>query len=499
VKGEHGLARTLKDNDVALAAGVYGDPCTSLLRALSEAQVPVEVSVEEKTALSQALGVSVAGKRAVAVFKQVGVNVAADALVGAATHGTGAGLLVLMGDDPGAAKSTNEQDSRWYAKLSELPVLTPHDADGLARATVEGLELSEALGLPVLLQLTARLTLNEGEVGDYTASTTGAFDRDRPWGRFMLERHKHLHQELYPTLLERIEASELHRVSTGDGPDGVISCGGASQLVTAESYFALGYAHPLPERRLVDFLKGLERVLIVEEVAPIVEEAVRALAHAHGLDVSVLGRLSGHLPRVGPLTPEAVAGAFNRKPEGLNFEVTREPNRGIFELPCGGFEPLYRALDAALPEGYPVAGDVGCSILHGYFPPQVVDTAYALGTSVATGAGLSFGGNKGVAIVGDTGFLHSGLSALLNASAHGHDLLLIVLHNEIAGMTPGHLDLPGMERIPVLIEACGADALDDVAVSASAEGELQALFEERLKQRGVHVVIARGQGRAWGT
>ncbi len=499
MKGEHGLAKTLKANGVALAAGVYGDPCTALLRALSEAGVPVEVSVEEKSALAQALGVSVAGGRAVVAFKQVGVNVAADALVGAATHGTGAGLLVLAGDDPGAAKSTNEQDSRWYARLSELPVLTPHDADGLARAAVEGLELSETLGLPVLLQLTARLTQDEGEVGDYTANTTGAFDRDRPWGRFMLERHKYLHQEIYPRLLETIEASELHRVTSGDGPDGAISCGGASQLVQVPNHFALGYAYPLPERKLVDYLKGLKRVLIVEEVAPVVEEAVRSLAHAHGIDVSVLGRLSGHLPRVGALTAEAVAGAFDLEPEGLNFDVTQEPNQGIFQLPCGGFEPLYRALDAALPEGYPVAGDVGCSILHGYFPPQVVDTAYALGTSVATGAGLSFNGDKGVAVVGDTGFLHSGITALLNAAAHGHDLLVIVLHNGIAGMTPGHLDLPGMERIPLLIEACGVDALDELDVEADSEADMRAAIEKRLGQRGVHVVLARGQGRIWGT
>lgn len=497
--GEGALARTLRANGVGLVAGVYGDPCTSLLRSFSDAGLHVEISVEEKTAMAQALGASVAGCRAAAVFKQVGVNVASDPLINAALHGCGAGLLVFLGDDPGAAKSTTEQDSRWYARLSELAVLVPHSADHLCRSAVEGLELSEELGLPVLLQVTSRLTKAADPAGDYRARTQGRFDRDRPWSRFMLDRHKYLLQELYPALLARIEDSALHQIQRGAGDDGVISCGGVSQWVSAHNHFALAYACPLPEQRLAQFLSGLKRVLVVEEVAPVVEEAVGALVAAHGLQVQVLGRLSGHLPRVGPLEQAQLASAFSLRPQGWNFEVNVQPTGEIFQLPCGGFEPLYLALDAALPEGYPVAGDVGCSILHGYFPPQVVDTAYALGTSIATACGLSANGQKGVAVIGDTGFLHSGVTALLNAVEHGHNVLAIIIHNAISGMTPGHLEIPGMHRIRALAAACGVDAIDECDVRTDPPEAIQALIVQRLAERGVHVLIAKGKAKTWGS
>jgi len=488
----------MKANGVALAAGVFGDPCTSLLGALSQAGVHVEISVEEKSAMAQALGASVAGKRALAVFKQVGVNVACDPLINAAIHGTGAGVLVLMGDDPGAAKSTNEQDSRWFAKLSELPVLTPHSADHLARSAVEGLELSETLGVPVLLQLTERLTQAQDAVGTYTVSTQGTFDRDRPWGRFILDRHRYLLETLYPKLQDHVEVSPLHRVQRGRGEQGVVSCGGVSAEVRSQNHFALGYAYPLPEQRLVKFLGGLKRVLVVEEVAPLVEGALQALVGAHGLEVQILGRLSGHLPRVGPLEARHVDGAFSRSPQGWNFELEIKPNEALMALPCGGFEPLYQALDELLPEEQRVAGDVGCSILQGYFPPQLVDTAYALGTSVATASGLSLNGHKGVALIGDTGFVHSGITGLLNAVEHGHNVLVVVLNNGIPGMTPGHVGIPGLAKINDLVRACGVDTLDTHDLNTAPDAALKALLAQRLQRAGVNVVVVKATPKPMG-
>jgi indolepyruvate ferredoxin oxidoreductase alpha subunit len=498
--GEEALARTLKNCGVALVTGVYGDPCTTVLDRLAAEGLRVEISVEEKTALAQALGASVAGSRAVVAVKHVGVNVASDPLLHATTHGIGAGLLVLAGDDPGAAKSTTEQDSRWYAKLGEFPVLTPRDANILARAAVEGLALSEELGIPVMLQITARLmqARSGGDRITTGASQLGApptFDRPRAWGRFILDRHKYVHQRVWPRLVERVERSELHAVQRGDGPDGVISCGFVSSLVAHGNHFALGYAHPLPDRKLLEFLKGVRRVLIVEETAPIVEEGVRALVGAHGLSVEVIGRLTGHLPRVGPLEARHIEQAFEIDPHGLHFDVQIEVGDAILKLPCGGFEPLYQALDALLPEGHRVAGDVGCSILHGYFPPQVIDTAYGLGTSIATASGMSLAGHKGVAVIGDVGFLHSGITGLLNAVEHGHDVLVIILYNRISAMTPGRLEIRGLEKIQALAAACGPATIDEIDVDAATPEELKGLLRARLGESGVNVVIAKARPR----
>ena len=498
--GESALVEALKRGEVALVTGVYGDPCTSLLDRMRAEGLRVEISVEEKTALSQALGASVVGKRAVMAAKQVGINVAADPLVTAATHGIGAGVLVICGDDPGAAKSQNEEDSRWYAKLTELPLIVPHDPQTRAAGAVEGLQLSEELGVPVLMQITGRLTRMTGPVElPEPLGSAPAFRRERAWSRFILERHKYHLQEVWPKLQARVEGSKLHRVSKRENArEGVISCGYASSLVEHENHLVLGYAHPLPERLLAGFLEGLERVLIVEEIAPFVEEGVRALVGARGLRVEVLGRLTGHLPRVGQLEREHVAAALEREPQGWNFDVKMQLSDTLQAVPCGGFEPLYQALAEVLPEGHPVAGDVGCSILYGYFPPQVVTTAYALGTSIGTAAGMSLSGGKGVALIGDTGFLHSGITGLLNAVEFGHNVLVIVLYNRISAMTPGEQEIKGIERLKRLIEACGPTAIDEVDVDRASPEDLKGLLEKRLGERGVHVVIAKAQPRPFG-
>jgi len=490
------LAKTLKKNKIALVTGVYGDPCTALLDECAKQGLHVEISTEEKAAFAQALGASVAGLPSVVIVKQVGVNVLADPLITAVTHGIGAGLLLIAGDDPGAAKSQNEQDSRWYAKLANIPVLTPPGPQFVSDAAIEGLQVSGTLGIPVMLQVTGRLLEGEGHPSEIPLTVEARFDRDRAWKHLILDRYKYFYQKIYPQMYELVEDSPLHQISelphssTWSEKYGVISCGFVSTLVTEKNHFALGYAHPLPERALVSFLKDLERVLVVEEIAPIVEEAVNALVAQHGLKTKVFGRLTGHLPRIGKLEAQHIAEAWGRTGGELHLDIPTQVSGGILDLPCGGFELLYEVLDEVLPEGYLVAGDVGCSILHGYFPPQVIDTAYALGTSISTAAGMSLSGRKGVAIIGDTGFIHSGITGLLNAVEHKHNVLVIVLYNKFSAMTPGAKPIPGLERVRALVEACGVDAVDEVQMERVSRDVLKELIEKRLGERGVHVLIA---------
>jgi indolepyruvate ferredoxin oxidoreductase alpha subunit len=511
------LVQTLKKNKIALVAGVYGDPCTALLDECAKHGLRTEISTEEKTAFAQALGASVAGLPSVVIVKQVGVNVLADPLVTAVTHGIGAGLLLIAGDDPGAAKSQNEQDSRWYAKLADIPVLTPPGPQYVSDAAIEGLSLSATLGIPVMMQVTARLLDGMGRVSEMPLAAEGRFDRDRAWKNLILDRYKYYYQKIYPQLVELVEDSPLHQASPGQASldvhlrqpsagegersrrslakSGVISCGFVSTLVREEHHFALGYAHPLPERQLVNFLRDLDRVLIVEEIAPMVEESIAALVAKHSLKTKVFGRLTGHLPRIGALEEKHIAEAWERVGGAFDLDVSAAVSGGILELPCGGFELLYEVLDEVLPEGYFVAGDVGCSILHGYFPPQIIDTAYALGTAIATAAGMSLSGRKGVAIVGDTGFIHSGITGLLDAVEHGHDVLVIILYNKYSAMTPGAQPIPGLERVRALVEACGVDTIDEVQMESITKDELRGLVQRRLAERGVQVLLAHARPR----
>lgn len=491
VTAREALVQTLKENEIALVTGVYGDPVTALLDEMARQGLRVEISTEEKVAFAQALGASVVGQRSVVAVKQVGVNVLADPLVTCVPHGIGNSLLLIAGDDPGAEKSQNEQDSRWYAKLAQIPVLTPPGSQFVSEAAVEGLDLSAALGIPVMLQVTGRLLSGPGRRSETPVAADGTFVRQRAWGNLILDRYKHFYKEIYSQLVELVEDSPLHQIKTKAGARrGVISCGFVSTLVTEEPHCALGYAHPLPERQLVEFLRPLESVLIVEEIAPIVEEAVGALVARHRLQTRVLGRLTGHLPRIGKLDAEQIGQAWERRPDGIHLEIQPQVSSGILELPCGGFEMLYRVLDELLPEDYLVAGDVGCSILHGFFPPLVIDTAFGLGTSISTAVGMSLSGRKGIALIGDTGFVHSGITGLLDAVAHGHDILVIVLYNKASAMTPGAQPIPGLERVPDLIRACGVSAIDEVEMGKISEEDLKALLQRRLSERGVHVLLA---------
>jgi indolepyruvate ferredoxin oxidoreductase alpha subunit len=491
VTAREALVQTLKENEIALVTGVYGDPVTALLDEMARQGLHVEISTEEKVAFAQALGASVAGKRSVVAVKQVGVNVLADPLVTCVSHGIGNSLLLIAGDDPGAEKSQNEQDSRWYAKLAQIPVLTPPGPQSVSEAVVEGLDLSAALGIPVMLQVTGRLLQGPGRASETPVAVEGAFARERAWGHLILDRYKYFYKEIYSQLTELVEDSPLHQIQTKRGARrGSISCGFVSTLVTEEQHFALGYAHPLPERQLVEFLRPLESVLVVEEIAPIVEEAVGALVARHRLQTRVLGRLTGHLPRIGKLEAEQIREAWERRPDGPHLDIQPQVSSGILELPCGGFERLYQVLDELLPEDYLVAGDVGCSILHGFFPPLVIDTALGLGTSISTAAGLSLTGRKGIAIIGDTGFVHSGIAGLLDAVEHKHNILVIVLYNKYSAMTPGAQPIPGLERVPALIKACGVSEMDEIDMEKIAPAELKALLQKRLGERGVHLLLA---------
>ena len=492
--GDEALTQVLLQNKISLVTGVYGDPCTPLLDHFTSAGLPVEISLDEKVAMAQALGASAAGIRSVVAVKQVGMNVLADPLVTAVSHGIGAGLLIICGDDPGAAKSQNEQDSRWYAHLAEIPVFTPRDPQSIANAAIEAFKLSDKLGIPVMLQITGRLTSMDAEFE--LPSPLGApptYDRLRPWGRFILDRHKNHFQAVWPDVESAIEMSNLHRATSGTGRDGLISCGYVSNIDSDLSHLSLGTANPLPEKLIADFLSNLDRVLVVEEIAPIVEKGIREIAGANNIKVEVLGKLTGHLPRVGQIDQKHVDEAFNLEPEGLNFDSFLELSNSLNEVPCGGFEMLYQVLDSILPEEHQVAGDVGCNIIQGYFPPQTIDTAFALGTPIGTAAGMSLSGRKGIAIIGDVGFLHSGVTGLLNSVEHNHNVLVIVLHNEIPAMTPGSLGSVGMANLPRIINGCGVEHVDHVDLQTDQPSDVKAVIEKNLNETGVQVVIVKAK------
>ena len=303
--GLNALTYGIFDAGVGVATGVVGFPVTKIIENLRPIWIP---AANEKVGIDLALGAAASGTRSVLVTKHVGLNVASDSLITAATHGVGAGLVVIAGDDPGAKLSQNEQDSRYYGKIAEIPVMDPHSARNAYDCAVKAFEQSALLSVPVIVRITGRLLNTQGVVERVPSAQGVSKSIEKSiWNLTHLGRHQHLLRYAYPKMLQFAETSDLNE-QDGAGAIGIISAGYASTLVDDAiqgrddvAHLRLGIVNPLCERRIDSFLEEHNRVLVVEESSALVEESIHA---------KVLGKLSGHVPRFGELTSNDVTQAL---------------------------------------------------------------------------------------------------------------------------------------------------------------------------------------------
>jgi len=419
------------DAGAGVATGIVGFPVTSLINKLR----PIwRASANEKIGLDLALGAAASGVRSVFVTKHVGLNVASDSLVTAATHRIGAGLVVIAGDDPGAKLSQNEQDSRYYGKIAEIPVIEPHGTQNAYEGVTEAFKVSEQLSVPIIVRITDRLLKKQGTVERaFLDRPLGKKIQKDVWELTHLGRHQYFLKRVYPQVLQFAETTGLNE-EEGSGALGVISAGYASVLVEDAlcgredvAHLELGVTNPLCERRIAVFLKEHNRVLVVEEGAPFVEESIRG---------RVLGKLSGHVPRFGELTSADVERAltyFEADYITQKFAIETLQSRGYTGEICADcpFLPFYHALvrlDAM------IAGDMGCTIRTANPPFKLIDVAYSLGSAIGVACGFEQGG---LAVLGDCAFLHSGVEALISAIVFKHNVKAFVLENRVSAITGG--------------------------------------------------------------
>lgn len=454
--GNHAVARGAYEAGVTVAAGYPGTPSTEILEALARYEgVYVEWSSNEKVALDVALGASLGGARALAAMKHVGVNVAADTLLSAAYTGVGAGLVVVSADDPGMHSSQNEQDNRLYARFAGIPLLEPADSAEAKAFTAAAFELSEAYDTPVLLRTTTRISHGSGvvEIGERRPPARRGFRRD-PAKYVMLPAHARARHPILLDRLDRLEeeanTSPLNTVELRDPRVGVITSGIAAQYVRdalpEASVLRLGFSFPLPLRCIRDFAAAVDRLVVVEELEPIVEDALRAA----GLRVE--GK--AYFPRTGELTPDLVREGFVRA--GVLTAAASPPVPALISRLPGASRPAVRAtprppvLCPGCPHTVPfmalrqlgaaVAGDIGCYTLAALPPLAAIDTTLAMGSSIGMAIGLARSGAPGgpvVAALGDSTFLHSGMSALLDAVYNRTPITVLILDNGTTAMTGG--------------------------------------------------------------
>jgi len=541
VSGAYALARGAIEAGVSLVTGYPGAPATAVVNEILELTSPDEVQVEwasnEKVAIEMAFGGSLGGTRSLLCVKSVGLNVALDPLMALNLSGCNAGLVILVGDDPGGWGSQNEQDSRALALAAEVPLLEPTTVSDARAAMRQAFQLSEETGLPVIVRVTRALVLAKDEIQtsevskDFRSLAPPSFQREfMRWVVLpinVVPRHLRLLQRL-DAVQARFEDSPFNGVE-GEGPQGVIAAGFAYQKLLdlldgtvppGLRLLRLGTFYPLPMERVTAFLQTVESVLVLEETAPLVERAVRTAAQGAGLTLPVYGRGTGHVSRTGELLAPHIAAALNRFLPRLALPTEGESSRPMPSRQplCDGcpYVPTFDALteivaqlggrDQAI-----VVGDPGCMVRAQLPPYELLDVKTSLGSSIGMAAGIALGMLKGgtgkrvVALCGDSSFLHSGFSGLVDATQVGARMLVLILDNGTTALSGGQphpasqSDARGRPRRAVDLAALAREAgADMVQVVDLDRGEdIRSAIEMGMDFDSLAVVIARGRCPRW--
>ncbi len=507
--GNEALARGIWEAGAKVASAYPGTPSTEILENL--ARYPVEDieaqwATNEKVAFDVAAGASFAGVRAACVMKHVGLNVAADALMSQTYIGVNGGLVLIVCDDPGIHSSQNEQDTRLYARLAQIPVLEPVDAQEALEFVRIAFDISEEFDTPVIVRSTTRLshTRSVVKMAERLEVAKRPFIED-PSKNVMIPLHA---RQRHPLLFERekglgeyFDASPLTRIDKGNTDYGVITQSVAysyvKEVLPGAHVLKLAAAHPLPARTIAKFCADLDRVFVVEELEPVVEDAIRSM------NIEVEGKK--WFPHTGEFSPEIVragfeaAGILEPLPKDIEVDVEVTPT-GRPPVLCSGCPHTstymaVRALEAR------VAGDIGCYTLAAVKPLQAIDTCVAMGSSIANAVGMAKAGLNErpiIATLGDSTFLHSGIPPLIDAVYNNANITVIILDNHITAMTGGQdhaatgVTLRGIATHRVdFEEMCRAIGVKWIKkVDSYDVGAMFRTFREASEFKGVSVVIS---------
>ena len=488
--GNEAIARGAIEAGVAFATTYPGTPSSeislSLFQMSHESDLYFEYSTNEKVALEVAAGAANSGVRTLCMMKHVGLNVAADPLMTLAYVGVKGGLVIISADDPFMFSSQNEQDNRYYGKLSGLPILEPSSVEEAKEMIKYAFDLSEELQEPVIFRTTTRVNHSTGVVtlGDIRERITrGDFKKDPMNYVTVPAVSRKLHVKLLEniTKAEKIAASSDYNFTSGDGSWGIV-CNGVSHGYVSDAVsdlniqdkvkiLRIGFSHPMPSSLIKDFLKTCEKVLVVEEGEPYMEEAIKAFAQEARMTLPIQGKEEGLFSRLYEFNPAQV-----RKNIAAYFDLplTEAVIPDLSDVPeipqrppnlCAGcsHRATFYAIKKAV-EGmdtiYPT--DIGCYTL-GFLPPLAMgDFLICMGSSVSSSCGFSKATDKKViSFIGDSTFFHSGITGLVNAVFNNHNFTLVILENGTTAMT-GHQPHPGVDMGNLNLSGYGRISIESV-------------------------------------
>ena len=539
--GNEAIARGALEAGLSFATCYPGTPSSEIpenfLAISQESDLYFEYSTNEKVAVEVGAGAAVSGLRTMVTMKHVGFNVAADPIMTLAYTGVKAGMVIVNADDPALFSSQNEQDNRFYARLSGLPMFEPTNTQEMKDMTIAAFELSEQLKLPVILRTTTRIAHIRGAVklGKLAPiKKTGHFDKNPMSWVCVPAVSKRLHVEFLEKQNRALELSEQSPFNqiVGNGKWGIIANGVCFDYVYDAvrdlkisdkiSILKLGFSHPLPKKLCLKFMRQVEKLLVVEELEPINEMELKALAQENGITVPIKGKGVAALSRLFEYDPGMV-----RKAVAEYFGV---PYKAPVPVTVSDLPPLparppglcpgcpHRASFYAVKQVYGkdaiYPSDIGCYTL-GVMPPlSAADFVICMGSSVSSSCGFARATDQKVAaFIGDSTFFHSGITGLINGVHNNHKFTLIILDNGTTAMT-GHQPHPGVDTgamglnltqlsVEAVVRGCGVKDVH-IVKPFNIKKTMEAL-QASLEYDGISVVISQelcplfaksvGQGR----
>jgi len=527
LSGNEALALGAYHAGVRVAAAYPGTPSSEILESLAHFDdIYAEWSTNEKVAMEVGLGAAYAGARSLVSMKQVGLNVASDPFMAASMTGVNAGMVVVSADDPGIHSSQCEQDNRHYAKFAKVPMLEPSDSQEAYELMAYAFDISEKFDTPVLVRTTTRISHSKSAV---EVNRSRVVPSGQPSFRHDVQKYvmlpvyarlRHLlMEERLVKLAVYAETFPLNKVLWGERRLGVVTSGVAYQyareVFPKASFLKLSMTYPLPQNLLRHFAAQVDRVIVIEELDPFLQENIQTMG------IKVTGK--EFIPRVGELNPGIIeeasrnagllAKTSRRQMASVAPELPRRPpllcpgcpHTGIYFVlnSIGQRSKLLDSKGKAPKESkLIITGDIGCYTLGAYPPLYALDTTACMGAGISQALGMEKAGvsNKVVAVIGDSTFLHAGITGLVNAVYDAGQITVIILDNRTTAMT-GHQDHPGTGisaqgkktkavELEHLVRGIGVS--DVKVVDAFNMKALRASVKSSLESPELSVIIVRG-------
>lgn len=494
--GDEALAQGAYEAGLTFAAGYPGTPSTEILQFLAQFhEIDSQWSVNEKVAFEVAYAAAIGGKRSLYVSKHVGVNVAMDGVMTSAYMGVNAGFVIVTCDDPGLHSSQNEQDNRLFARVAKMPLLEPASPSEAKAMIQEAFKISERFDTPVIVRMTTRVCHSKENIVLGTRKSVPVKDFTiNPKKYVMVPRNAYFrHIDLEKRLVKLkafAEQTAFNKMEINDKKLGFITAGVshlyAKELYPEASFLKLGMEYPFPGEKVKAFCRQVKKVVVLEELEPFLENQCQRLGlKVRGKDPSFC---------VGELRPEYLADIVSGRPKKEKQTVSRPP---ALCLGC----PHRLIFSTLKKSGAIVAGDIGCYTLGSLPPYESVHTCLCMGSGVTFQEGLSksIQGRKVVGVIGDSTFVHSGITGIINAVYNKTRGVVIIMDNATTAMTGGQphpgtgVTLKGETTKKLVLEdlvaACGVDHVD--VVDPVKYKEFENLLTQRLNEDGFSVIIAR--------